>query len=135
MFELSRQLSLVAGGGFAGTLARYATGRVLDDSAGWPLATLVVNVVGAFVLGLLIEQLAVRGPDSKRGREVRLLLGTGFLGSFTTYSSFAVDAERLLADGAGATAIGYVAATLAIGLSSCVAGVVAASLWSGRSRA
>lgn len=122
-------LLLVAVGGFAGTLSRYATSRTLDDWTDWPMATMVVNIVGAFALGVLIERLAIRGPESERGRDVRLLVGTGFLGSFTTYSSFAVDAERLLADGAGATTAAYVAATLVVGLVSCVAGVLAATWW------
>lgn len=122
---------LVAVGGFVGTFARYATSRAIDGSTAWPLATLVVNIAGAFALGLLIERLASGGAESSRARDVRLLVGTGFLGSFTTYSSFAVETERLLAEGAGGTAVGYVAMTLVVGLLACAAGMAVAS-WRSR---
>lgn len=121
---------LVAAGGFLGTLARYGVSLLVDDVAAWPLATLCVNVTGAFLLGLLLELLATR--PTGRGRSVRLLAGTGFLGSFTTYSSFAVEAERLAHGGLTPTALGYVAVSLVAGLSACLAGIAVASRERGR---
>ena len=117
---------LVVAGGVVGTLCRYGIGESLPTVRGWPLATLIVNVVGAFALGVLIERLAAVGPGRPRLRDVRLLVGTGFLGSFTTYSSFAVETERLLADGAYGTAIGYCAASLVLGLAACLGGIAVA---------
>lgn len=122
---LTRASLLVAVGGFLGTSARFGVSRVVDDAGAWPLATLSVNVLGAFLLGVLLERIAA-GPAA-RGLSVRLLAGTGFLGSFTTYSSFAVEAERLAAGGLTPTALGYVLLSLGVGLAACSAGVVVAS--------
>lgn len=125
---IGRAAVLVGVGGVAGTLARYEVSLLLPEAHGWPLATLAVNVSGAFLLGLLLELLARAGTSSAGHRSVRPLLGTGFLGSFTTYSSFAVEVERLLATGSGGIAAGYVAVSLAAGLAACIAGMVAGSL-------
>ena len=122
-------LLLVAGGGFLGTLARYAIVEVMPAPSGWPFVTLLVNLVGAFALGLLIQGVASGNTDSPRRRALRLLAGTGFLGSFTTYSAFAVETERLLAEGLAGIAAGYVAASLLGGLAACVGGVVIAARW------
>ncbi len=72
-------------GGFAGTLSRYG---LTELGASQPVVTLLtVNTVGAFLLGLLLGSLSRPGP---RTRAYRLLLGTGFLGGFTTYSAFSL---------------------------------------------
>ena len=121
---------LVVVGGIAGTLCRYGVGEALPVVEGWPVATLLVNVTGAFALGLLVERIAVAGPDSPRLRNVRLLAGTGFLGSYTTYSSFASQTERLLAGDAYATALGYLLISLVLGLAACLGGMaVGARSW------
>ncbi|UYM06443.1 fluoride efflux transporter FluC [Solicola gregarius] len=125
--DLAYASVLVVVGGIAGTLCRYGTAQALPTFHGWPVATMLVNVVGAFALGLLIERLAAIGPGSARLRHVRLLAGTGFLGSFTTYSSLAVETERLIGDGAYGTGVGYLVATLALGLVACLGGVAVAS--------
>ncbi|MDN5851745.1 MAG: fluoride efflux transporter CrcB [Actinomycetia bacterium] len=114
---------LVVVGGVAGTLCRYGIGEAFPAVNGWPLATLLVNVTGAFALGLLVERLAAAGPGSVRLRDLRLFAGTGFLGSYTTYSSFAAEAERLLAQDAYASGIGYVVASLLLGLAACLCGI------------
>lgn len=124
------ELPLVAAGGFLGTLARFAVARTTPDVAAWPVGTLLVNVVGAFALGLLLERLA-GGVETARRRRIRLLVGTGLLGSFTTYSSFALETERLLVVGAYGTAVAYVAASLVAGLVACAAGVAVAHRWHG----
>lgn len=85
-------VALVAAGGALGTLARALLADAVPHRTGdWPWATFAVNVTGAFVLGLLLEVLARQGPDQGRRRLVRLGLGTGFLGGYTTYSTFAVE--------------------------------------------
>ena len=102
-------------GGAAGTGARY----LLSGAVGWPaqapLAIAVINVVGAFLLGVLLPGLARRGSDEGRRRTLRLLLGTGFLGGFTTYSTLAVDTVTLLRDGLPGYATGYATATVLLG--------------------
>ena len=118
---------LVVAGGIAGTLCRYGMGQVFPAVEGWPLATLLVNVTGAFTLGLLVERLAAHDPGSARLQNLRLFAGTGFLGSYTTYSSLAVEAERLLASDAYVTGIGYVLVSPFSGLVACLCGIAIGS--------
>ncbi|MBX9245460.1 CrcB family protein [Actinotalea ferrariae] len=127
-------LVMVAVGGALGTGARLVVSGLVPTAAnGFPTATLVENLVGAFLLGLLLEVLLRRGEEDARGRLVRLGLGTGALGGFTTFSSLAIELQRLLADGAFAVAGAYAAASLALGLLACLAGV-ALGARSGRTR-
>lgn len=119
-----RLVALVALGGALGSLARYGVGETVGERGGIPLGTLGVNVVGAFLLGLLVEGLARSGPDRGRRRATRLLLGTGFLGGFTTYSAFALEAEQLASGGDAATALAYVLATLGLGYCASIGGVL-----------
>lgn len=106
-------VGLVFAGGAAGSLVRYLVGVALP--ALWPV--FVVNVLGSLMLGLLL--------GSAPSRSVRLLIGTGFLGGFTTYSAFAVEVASLgvvggpvigLAFGLGQAAFGAVAALLGFAL-------------------
>ncbi|MFC8192610.1 fluoride efflux transporter FluC [Cellulomonas sp. NPDC057328] len=115
-------VALVAAGGAVGTLARYGLNAALPggEDGGWPVATTVENLVGALTLGMLLGALG-RGPESPRARAVRLALGTGVLGGFTTFSTLAVEVERSLAGGDVLLGAAY-------GLVSVVAGVAAAAL-------
>lgn len=122
-----RLVTLVAVGGMAGTGARYLVSAALPSTGGWPTATLVENLAGSFLLGLLLEGLLRRGTESPRGRLVRLALGTGVLGGFTTFSSLAIELERLLADGALMTATTYAVVSLVGGLAACLLGVALAA--------
>lgn len=118
----------VAIGGIAGTAARYGLALALPTPvAGWPWATFVANLVGAFILGVLLEGLARSGPDAGLRRRIRLLAGTGFCGSLTTYSTFAVEADLLLRDRAVGVAAGYLAASLLGGALAAAAGIAIAA--------
>ena len=119
-------IALVALGGTAGSLARHGVERLLGTSDGLPVGTLTVNLVGAFALGVLLEGLATRGSDVGHRRAARLLVGTGFLGGFTTYSALAVETDGLLRDGRVALALLYVLTTVAVGLMASLAGVLCA---------
>jgi CrcB protein len=88
-----------------------------------PVGILAVNVVGAFLLGLLLERLLRAGPDTGGRRDLRLLLGTGFLGGFTTYSTLATDTVALLVAGAAGRALLYAFGTLLLGLLASLAGI------------
>jgi len=102
-----RALAMVALGGLLGASARYGVGLLLPHTAGtFPVGTLLINVVGGFLIGLLID--AVTGRPLLRPFAV-----TGILGGFTTFSTYAVDAEQLLAAGRLATAGAYLVGTLA----------------------
>lgn len=120
-------VAIVAAGGALGTASRYLLTTNLHPQAGWPAATLVENVLGSFLLGLLLETLVRRGDETPGTRRLRLGAGTGFLGGFTTFSSLAIETERLLADGAVGTAVAYVTASLALGFLACLVGVVLAA--------
>jgi CrcB protein len=122
-----RLVALVALGGAIGTGARYLVTTTVHSQNGWPTSTFVENVAGSFLLGALLEALLRRGNESHRGRVVRLGVGTGFLGGFTTFSSLALDLERLLAGGAPMSAATYAVATLTCGLLACLLGVVLAA--------
>lgn len=121
----------VALGGAVGTLARFLLDGFIGDSAvggvsGVPLGIFTINVVGAFLLGLLLEGL---GP-SERWRRTRLLLGTGALGGFTTYSSLAVGTSVLAGGPSSASivvAAGYALATLVVGGLASWCGIVTGS--------
>jgi CrcB protein len=84
------ELQAVAGGGIVGAVARYlvyvAVGQLLG--ADFPYATLIVNVLGSFVMGVLVETMALVWTAST---EMRLFLTTGMLGAFTTFSTFSLD--------------------------------------------
>lgn len=108
-------VGVVALGGAVGTGARYLAVVLIPRVGGWPWPTYAVNLVGAFVLGWLLEALVRRGPDHGHRRVVRLLVGTGFCGGFTTYSSFAVDIDTLLRGGSVAIALAYAVSTVVVG--------------------
>jgi len=102
--------ALVALGAAAGAALRFALATRFDGD--WHRGTLLANVVGSFLLGLL-SALALTG-------HAMALLGTGFCGGFTTYSSFAVQTHGL-GPRRGAA---YAAATIGLGLAACAAGWV-----------
>lgn len=102
------EFGFVALGGALGSAARFSISTLIREQGDWPLSTLCVNLTGAFLLGVLLTAVATTG----RGASARLLLGTGVLGGFTTYSLLATEvAQRLLA-GNGWVALGYGATTL-----------------------
>lgn len=115
-------IALVALGGALGTLARFGVAEAWADAAAWPVATFTVNIVGAFALGALLESL-LRRAESRIAQRVRLTLGTGFLGAFTTFSALAIEVERLLADGRITSAVTYGLGSVILGFAACAAGV------------
>lgn len=110
-----RRVLLVFLGGTAGTAARLAVGLWVPDAGGIPLATFAVNIVGAFLIGLL----AARMPQTT---DRRVLLGTGVLGGFTTYSAFMTGTVELWA-AAPALAAAYAVASLVLGLAAAALGL------------
>ena len=122
-----RFLALIVLGGAVGTSARAWLETAFAAPAGtWPWVTFWINVAGAFLLGFLLEALARTGPDRGRRRLARLGLGTGVMGGFTTYSTFAVETALLAGDGAAWLALGYALATVVLGLTTAWLGFEAA---------
>lgn len=98
----------VAIGGALGTLARVGVDLALPATpGGWPVATLLVNVSGALLLGMVLTRL--------RDHRLRALLGPGVLGAWTTFSTFAVELDTLLRT-RPATALGYAVTSVLAGL-------------------
>ena len=116
-------VALVALGGAAGSGSRAAVDLATPGS---PLAaTLAVNILGALLLGLLLEALAGIGARGYRGGPgaLRLLLGTGFCGGFTTYSTVAYQGAELLRGGDPVTTVTYAVLTLLLGAAATLVGV------------
>lgn len=113
-----------------GATARWQVSEALPWTPGdWPWATFAVNILGSLLLGLLLETLLRAGPDAGWRRGVRVGVGTGLLGGFTTYSSFMVETSRLLTNGDLALGIGYAAVSVAVGFLAAVAGVAVARMF------
>ncbi|TFD94631.1 CrcB family protein [Cryobacterium lactosi] len=116
-------LALVFAGGTMGTALRELLAISVPPVAGVAVVIVGINIVGAFLLGLLLETLTRRGPDEGRRRQLRLLLGTGVLGGFTTYSALATDTSLLLADNRIGTALLYALGTVLVGALASWAGI------------
>ena len=111
------QALLVALGGAVGALLRYGTGLALPPRSAdvFPWATLAVNLVGSLAIGLLAPLLA-------RNDALRLLVVTGVLGGFTTFSAFSLDTLALIQAGRTGAALAYVAVSTVGGLALCALG-------------
>jgi CrcB protein len=112
----------IALGGALGACARYGAGslavRLLGH--GYPFGTLFVNIIGSFAMGMLIEYLALRWSPSP---EVRSFLVTGFLGAFTTFSTFSLDVAVQVQKGAYLTAGGYIMLSVFLSIAGLFAGL------------
>lgn len=103
-----------------GTAARFAIDIAIPHgSDGFPLSTLIVNAVGAFLLGVLVARVWATAPSWLRAG-----LGTGLLGSFTTFSAVAVSLVSLGSAGNWRTALGYLGLTIALGFGAALLGLL-----------
>jgi CrcB protein len=114
---------MVCLGGAAGTGARYLVALWIARGSGFPYATLLVNVTGSFLLALLM---ALSLTTHTVSADTRLILGTGVLGGFTTYSAFNYETLALLRAGTWGVALVNVAATLFGCLAAGALGLMAA---------
>ncbi len=89
-----KQLLVVAAGGAAGAVARYLVYVLASQflGTGFPFGTLIVNIVGSFIMGVLVEGMALAWTI---GEQMRLFLAVGILGAFTTFSTFSLDVGLL----------------------------------------
>jgi CrcB protein len=118
-------IAAVSAGGFLGANARYLVGLWAADRFGtaFPWGTLLINVSGSFVLGFYLTLATERFV----GRSTtRLFLATGFLGAYTTFSTFSYETVQMAAAGAVLPAAGYVAGSLLLGIAAAVAGILGA---------
>ncbi|MBD0022446.1 CrcB family protein [Gordonia pseudamarae] len=121
-------------GGCCGVAARAALVEAFSAGDAIPWAVFVINIVGAFALGVLLEALVRRGPDIGGRRLLRMLLGTGFMGGFTTYSALATDTADLLSSGAVGGGVGYALGTVIVGAAFTWAGIVVGAMVPRRGR-
>jgi CrcB protein len=110
---------IVFGSGGAGCVARYLVALAVGRRA-FPYATLAVNIVGSFLIGFILE-LALARKDVPAN--LQLALTTGFMGGFTTYSSFNFETTKLVLDGHPARGLLNVGATLAGGIAAGLLGL------------
>ena len=112
-----RTASILAGGA-AGALVRAGVGRAFPVQPGeWPWATFAVNVAGAAILAWLTTRLAEMIAPT---RYWRLLIGTGFCGALTTFSTFQVETIKLARDGHAALGFAYATASMAAGMAAAI---------------
>jgi CrcB protein len=116
------RLLVVGAGGFLGAIARYGMGLLVARywTAEFPLATFLVNVTGSFVLGLFSTLAAERLALDPLWR---LLVATGFVGAYTTFSTFEYETHRLLQTGATLLAFLNVLASVVAGYAAVLLGV------------
>jgi len=120
---------LVGGGAFIGGNARFVLARWVGEHVDgrFPLGTFLINVGGSFLLGLIGGLLADRAlPNADL---VRLALGTGFCGGFTTFSTFEFETHALLEDGVWLPAVANMFLSLFAGLLAVRFGIVAGKAW------
>lgn len=117
-------LLLVAAGGATGAMARYLLGvqAMRSLGGGWPYGTLAANVLGGFLMGVLIAVLALRGgADQERWR---LLLGVGVLGGFTTFSAYSLEIVLMIERRAYAQAALYSVGSVVLSVAALFAGLI-----------
>lgn len=116
-------LFAIALGGAAGSVARYGIGSFFNrDGGAFPIGTLIVNVIGSFLLGFLVRWFA----ESTMSNELRAGLMVGFCGGFTTFSTFSLETIRMTDSGHWQRAAVYILASVVLSLAALAAGMAAA---------
>jgi CrcB protein len=115
--------ALIVAGGSLGTFVRWwLESRFGAPPGAWPWTTFWINLSGSFALGVLLDALAATGEDVGWRRYVRLGVGTGVLGGYTTYSTFAVEAVELGRAGSVGLMLLYGLGSVALGLALAYTG-------------
>ena len=119
---MTQKLLLIALAGGAGALARYGLGGVVQrwTGSGFPWGTVVVNVVGCFVFGLIVTAGSERFGLSK---DAQMIILVGFMGALTTFSTFAFESQQLMADSQWLWAFGNIALQVVVGVGMMIAGI------------
>lgn len=115
---------LVGAGGAAGSSLRFVLSHLIQSqsTSGFPFGTLLVNLVGCYIIGILIGT-SIHAP-AKMNDNTRLLLATGFCGGFTTFSAFSAESMALIDKSEFGLAVTYIAASVILGLSATFLGIL-----------
>lgn len=115
-------------GGFLGANARFWLGSLVNRwlGTGFPWATGLVNISGAFLIGIIATLFVDRAVGNEA---LRLFLIVGILGGYTTFSSYIWEAVTLIEQGRWLPAITYLVGSNVLGIAACVAGVMLARIW------
>jgi CrcB protein len=120
----------IAVGGAAGSVLRFHAGQAVTRLAGagnaFPWGTLAVNILGSLMMGVLLGWLARGSLAAHSAESLRLFVGVGLLGGFTTFSAFSAELVTMLHRGQAGLAFAYAAASLIAGMAAMVLGLVAA---------
>ena len=115
----------IAAGGVLGANARYIIGLYIADKLGtsFPYGTFIINVTGSLVIGFFLTYVSERAAISPLWR---LFFATGFLGAYTTFSTYSYETATLIRDGAYVSALAYCLGSVVVGLVGVIAGIAAA---------
>ena len=114
------KMLLVGGGAFIGGVLRYAISAWLQDRAGaFPLATLVINLIGSVAIGVYFA----KEGNQLSGESARLFFAVGICGGFTTFSAFSWESLRLIQENRFGLAILYVLASVVLAIGGCAVGI------------
>lgn len=115
-------ITLVFLGGGLGSLLRYGIGLLILSNFRmyFPLGTFIVNILGCFLLGLV---LGLAEGKKLISPEIALLFGTGFCGGFTTFSTFSLEGYRLIEDGEWMVFLGYTVGSIGISIMAAMLGI------------
>ena len=114
-------LAIAAGGAIGAVGRHYVSAQVMKlAGSGFPWGTVSVNVLGSFIMGVLVETMALRWNV---GTEMRAFMTVGILGAFTTFSTFSLDFATLVGRGAEFAALGYAALSVVLAVLGLFAGL------------
>jgi protein CrcB len=116
----------VFAGGVLGTALRAGLSFLQPSTAAWPYVTFAVNLVGALILGFLLEYLSLTGSDEGGRKLFRLFAGTGIMGGFTTYGTFILEVDTRFQAHAVALGVAYALVSVICGLVMAGVGIISA---------
>jgi fluoride exporter len=113
---------LVGAGGALGAMARFGTGKLVGIvPSGFPMATLLINIIGSIAMGVLVGYLARTTPQYQN--EIRLFVAVGLFGGFTTFSTFSLDVVTLIERGDYLFATGYIVGSVLLSVAGLMIGL------------
>ena len=118
-----KNIILIGLGGFIGTILRYGIGKIFEKNLNFfPYGTFLINIIGCFILGLLISLLAKE--NDLFSNKLYLFIGIGFCGGETTFSTFSMESLNLIYDGKFFLMLLYIISSIGFGLLFCYFGTI-----------